>query len=62
MTNKESWRKRMHERSARMLKKEMGILQDKDKFVPEKYLEQASKVMSDKDCDRKLERIFGVIR
>ena len=59
MTNKEEWRKKMHERSAFMLKKEMRILEERDKFVPEKYLEQASRIMNVSNIDRKLGKIFG---
>ena len=59
MTNKEEWRKKMHERSAFMLKTEMRILEERDKFVPEKYLEQASRIMNVSNIDRKLGKIFG---
>jgi hypothetical protein len=61
MTNKEEWKKRMQDRTAFMLKKEMRILQEHEQFVPEKYMEQASRIISDRNIDRKLGKLFGKV-
>lgn len=50
------WRKKMKRRSRFLLAR------DEDYIVEQKHKEQARKVMNDKNCDRKLERMFGKVR